>query len=513
MHQRVRLSPWRWLVAILALAAIGWALWGLRAGTAPLEIERFEVGQTPATLYRLPGAAPAPAVVVAHGFAGSRQLMEPFSVTLARAGYLVVAFDFEGHGRNPTRMGDVRDLEGVRDALIAETERVAAVARTLEGADGRVALLGHSMATAVIVPAAVDNPEIAATVAVSMSTEAITPTEPPNLLVIVGALEEFPRDQGLTAEALEAVALATGGEAVEGQTYRLAPDNARRAVFSDGVEHVGVLYSRESVTEALSWLDMVFKRPSSAPYLDVRGPEILVLLGGIVALGWPLAALLPRLAVPAPRTRARWRRFLPRALLPAVATPLLLWPIDVRFLPVLVADYLAMHFALYGLITALILWYDGTLANRPRAPLLAVLGAGAAMALWTTGVLGLALDAWVASFWPHTGRAALIAVLFLGTLAYLLTDEWLTRSPEAPRGAYAATKLAMLVSLVLAIVLNVDRLFFLAIIMPVVVLFFLLYGLFSAWAYRATGHPGVGGVANALAFAWALGVTFPLIGA
>jgi hypothetical protein len=45
----------------------------------------------------------------------------------------------------------------------------------------------------------------------------------------------------------------------------------------------------------------------------------------------------------------------------------------------------------------------------------------------------------------------------------------------------------------------------------VIVLFFLVYGLFSTWSYRHTGHPFVAGIASAVAFAWAIGVTFPLL--
>jgi hypothetical protein len=54
-------------------------------------------------------------------------------------------------------------------------------------------------------------------------------------------------------------------------------------------------------------------------------------------------------------------------------------------------------------------------------------------------------------------------------------------------------------------------LFFLAMIVPVIVPFFLVYGLLSRWIYNSTGHPLIAGVASALAFAWAIGVTFPLI--
>jgi hypothetical protein len=101
--------------------------------------------------------------------------------------------------------------------------------------------------------------------------------------------------------------------------------------------------------------------------------------------------------------------------------------------------------------------------------------------------------------------------MLAGTLLYFLADEWLTRGQGRARGSYVASKLAFLVSLSIAVLLDFERLFFLIIILPVIVPFFLVYGLFSAWTYRATGHPFVAGIANATAFAWAIGVTFPLL--
>jgi hypothetical protein len=101
--------------------------------------------------------------------------------------------------------------------------------------------------------------------------------------------------------------------------------------------------------------------------------------------------------------------------------------------------------------------------------------------------------------------------MLAGTLSYFLADEWLTRGTGAGRGAYAASKLAFLLSLALAVGLDFKRLFFLVIIVPVIVLFFLVYGAISSWSYRRTGHPYVAGIANAIAFAWAIGVTFPLL--
>jgi hypothetical protein len=82
-----------------------------------------------------------------------------------------------------------------------------------------------------------------------------------------------------------------------------------------------------------------------------------------------------------------------------------------------------------------------------------------------------------------------MAVLVAGLLPYFLADEVLTRDPGAPRGAYALSKLAFLGSLALALALDFERLFFLVIILPVVLGFFVLFGLLSRWIMRATGSP------------------------
>jgi hypothetical protein len=101
--------------------------------------------------------------------------------------------------------------------------------------------------------------------------------------------------------------------------------------------------------------------------------------------------------------------------------------------------------------------------------------------------------------------------MLASTLPYFLADEWLTRGAGAARGGYALTKLCFLLSLALAIALSLERLFFLIIIVPAILLLFLVYGLLSSWTYGRTGHPFVAAAANALVFAWAIGVTFPVV--
>ena len=86
----------RWAVLAVALTLAFWSIWQLQSVRSGLEITSLTIGTTPATVTRLPGITSAPVVIVAHGFAGSRQLMEGFALTLTRAGYIAVSYDLGG---------------------------------------------------------------------------------------------------------------------------------------------------------------------------------------------------------------------------------------------------------------------------------------------------------------------------------------------------------------------------------------------------------------------------------
>ena len=500
------------LVALLALSAIGLALFELTAATAGLIVETIDIAGTPATVFRPSDGKPAPALVIAHGFAGSRELMQPFAITFARNGYVAITFDFLGHGKNAHPLhGSITDADGATRALVDQLGAVVGFAKTAPGANGKVALLGHSMASDIVVRYAQAHPDVAATIAVSMFAPDLTPTSPRDLLVVVGAYEpKFLRDQGM-----KAAAMAAQGPVEPRTTYgNLGDGTGRRVSFSDDVEHIGVLYSRDSQREALNWVDAVFEHHGSG-YLEVRGRWLGLLFVGLVLLARPLLALLPAVAERRLGAGLPWRRLLPVAVAPAMLTPLVLWKAPTTFLPLLLGDYLAAHFFVYGVLTWVGLWLvqrDERRA-RPLEPLsVGRFGLGVAIVVvYSIVFFGLPIDLFVASFRPIPARLPLVLAMMVGTLPYFTADEWLTRGATAPTGAYAFTKLCFILSLGLAVALNLERLFFLIIIAAVIVLFFVVYGLFSAWTYRATHHPFVGGLSNALAFAWAIAVTFPLV--
>jgi hypothetical protein len=501
----------RLAAAIMAVLAIAIGLFELHETRDGLRVVSTDVGRTPITIFQPLATAPVPVVLIAHGFAGSQQFMQPFAETLARSGYIAVTFDFLGHGRNPVPMrGDISEGNAITSELLLELGEVSAYARTLPESDGRMAVLGHSMASDIVIRFAQANPEIAATVAVSVFSPVVTATSPRNLLVIVGALEpSMLRDEGLRI-----VNLAADGQAVAGETYgRFSDGSARRLVLARGVEHIGVLFSRDSLTESLQWMNAAFGR-SQLGFTDSRGRWLALLFLGIVALAWPLSARLPLVSEKSAGASLPWKRLLIAAIVPAFLTPMILWKMPTDFLPILLGDYLALHFLLYGVLTAalLLVWRHRTEGGFPAATARKNLAVAAVLTgAYNIGAFGLPIDTYLFSFMPIPARLPLMAAIACGTLPYFIADEWLTRGAQARPGAYALTKICFLLSLATAVALNPMKLFFLIIIVPAILLLFLAFGLISRWSYRATHHPLPGALANAAVFAWAIAVTFPMI--
>ncbi|MBO6756615.1 MAG: alpha/beta fold hydrolase [Roseibium sp.] len=481
--------------ACLSIVLIAIGVWRLEAQRSNIAVNHTNIGTTPVTFFIAQDSPPAPLVVVAHGFAGSRQLMEAYSLALARAGYFVAAFDFEGHGRNPVPMsGDVEAIDGTTQLLVDETLRVMRAGLERPETDGRVAILGHSMASDIIVRAAGQDGRIGPVVAISAFSQAVTPAHPKNLLMITGEWEAGLRDFALTAlQMIDPVAS-------EGRTVR-SPDGGivRRAIVAPHVEHVGVLFSRTGIAETVNWLNAAFEKSQSPP-IPARGVWIIAVICGGVLLVWPLTALLPERAPP--QQRVSRATFAAALLIPMVAAPGVAIYMPRGFLPVLVADYLAIHMLLYGLIQLAILRFLGLRVSQYTVIV------GALLAAYGVFGLGLAFDRYFISFAPNADRLPIIAALGLGALSFMLADSAMAHAN--PRlWQRALIRAAFLVSLVIAVLLDFERLFFLVLIIPIILAFFLVFGLMGRWVEARAG-PFASGFGLALLLAWSLGVTFPM---
>jgi hypothetical protein len=489
------------------------SVWALHEPARKLVSEQSVVDRIPVIVFRLPHAEARPAVVIAHGFAGSQQLMLPMAATLARNGYVAITFDFAGHGRNSVPMsGGIKNMEKSTNHLLSEIDAIVSFARAATGTNGSVALIGHSMAAELVVQYAMQKQGIDATIALSLFGKAVTAQSPRNLLVITGAWEpRVLRDAGFRIAGL-----AAGGDAQERVTYGdFANGTARRHVLAAGAEHIGVIYSRDALRESVNWLNDIYKRTSDG-FVESRGKWIALLILSLVLLARPALSWLPKASE---RKRdigfGGWRMFAIPALAPMALTPLLLWKAPTDFLPILLGDYLAVHFGLYGLLTLAALTYVQRTRNiKPAYQITSwnsLLLAAACVAIYQIAFLGLPIDRYVTSFAPDGWRWLIIPAMFAGTAIYFLADAAVIRSFPGLNGAYALTKLCFAISLAIAVGLNPPKLFFLAIIVPVICLFFVLYGLINRWTLRSSGEPYAAALGNSIALAWAISVTFPIV--
>ncbi|MEO0939105.1 MAG: alpha/beta fold hydrolase [Pseudomonadota bacterium] len=459
------------LIFLLGIAgACALVLERMRAEGAP----RVEMrGDTPVTLYG--DGSSGQAVLVSHGFAGSRQMMEAISLTLARAGHEVVAFDYPGHGRHGGLLSpDVTRITGTTQDLVDQTLDLAP--------EGPLALVGHSMATDVVIRAARELEDVQGVVAISMYSEAVTAALPERLLIISGAQEGRLREVALEAGAL--VGPVTEGATVTDGTV------ARRVVVAPLVGHAGVLWSGVTSAEIAAWLG-----PEVAPVRT--GPWIGGLLASVVAAFWALAGFLPAGAVPEGQS-------LRRASAASAAGAVAAGAAGLTALPLLgVAGFggLALSLGAFGAVGLAIL--------RPGLPRGGWL-AGAALGLWGLAVFALALDRYGASFVPVGPRFGLLLGLLPGAILFALADRRLVQGRHLMfRAVLRLPVLAALLGVMLAQPGTMGLMFT---VLPVLALYWAVYGSMARWAEARAGWGGPA-LAMGVILAWSIASSTPLFAA
>jgi len=473
------------LIAAAALVVLERDRWQL----AP---QRVQIGATPAMLWTPPVEMPgAPVVVVAHGFAGSQQMMAPIARDLAFAGFPVLTFDFLGHGRHPLPLsGDVTVIEGTTALLVNQTAEVAEAAMRLSGVN-RVALVGHSMATDVVIRAAQRLDDVPAVVAISMYSDAVTPAFPPRLLVVSGAYEGRLREVALNA--LRQIAPDAG----EAETVT-ADGVARRVVAAPGVEHVGVLYSPLTLNETRGW---IAGAANVAPFETPRPdwPWRLAILTALVLLFRPATAALPR------RDRSDGLALRGGELAAVLAVPILpaaVAALALTWSPTGIAGFasLSAFFAVWGGIQLALLWRFGA---RPVPPMVG------GMALLIVGALAFALvlDRYGAAFIPVGPRWAEMAVLLVGAVPFMAADALIAhRAPVWHRGLARLVLLVVLASVMIADPVRLGTMFT---ILPVLALFWVVFGSMARWvAWRQGAETAA--LPMALILAWSIAASTPM---
>ncbi len=485
------------IISAIALAALGSGLVMFERAKDGVRIIDRSVGVIPVTNYTVQDGT-GPLAVVAHGFSGSRAMVQALALNLARGGYRVTTLDFPGHGDNPDRLsaefvdpeGATRQLENTISAVIdAELRRT--------GNQAPVALIGHSMATDIIIRLAARDPEIGPVIAVSMYSDAVTASSPNQMLAISGEFEPSLRQAALDA------ARQVDPEAMENRVVESADGRVRRGVIvAPRVEHVGVLYSPVTLSATIEWLDAVYRRSGEGARQHVAiGLPILLILAGAFALFWPISQLMgaSTRTIDAPP-----RLWLP-LLAPPILTPVVLSPLQGTVIPMPGMTYLTAHLAVYGLLALAFLWRAGI---RPapdgwRTPALLV--------AYAIGVIAVLIDRTFSDFLPSPERITLLFSIALGTIPFMVADSLLLKARDVPWWLRFASRLAFFASLAAAIALMPTERLLLAFFLPILILFFLVFGSMARWLQARQPAPTMTGVAQGVLLAYAIASTVPLI--
>ena len=430
-----------------------------------------------------------PLVLLAHGFAGSRQMMQYIARDLARAGATAAMFDFYGHGRNDVLLSpEVTRIDGTTADLVSQSRTMIEVLRDTYSREAPISLIGHSMATDVMIRTAQNVENVDRVVTISMYSDAVSSVFPEKLLMISGEWEN----------RLRAVALDRLGQltetAKEGVTVR-AGGLERRAVAIPNTEHVAVLFARATRVEIRSWLGLDAGR-------EFRwiGPALVAVFAGIIVLCYPLFTILP-------------------AQLPKAQVPLTLWQTGFAILvPTAAAIAIGVglqgallgvaglagvfgFFAAYGGVGLIALTWAGRRISKPS--FIAVV----LFLLWGVIVFAFVLDRYGASFAVSGVRAVLFLALLVVCIPFMIADRLIVA--QAPVWIRIAARLAVLTGLTLCAFLAPQSWGLVFTVVPVMLLFYLVYG---TMGHVLAGRVGAttAGIGQGIVLAWAVAASTPL---
>ena len=520
---------------VLALVAVVLAIVGVRGLAAwddGIIRESASAGGVPVEVFRAEtGPERRPVVVVAHGFAGSKQLMYAFGPALAREGYAAVLLDFTGHGANPEPLPNPSGQGAAsRDALQADLD--AAVGWAVGqpwAAPGRLGLVGHSLGAGAVTryaaahpPGAGDPEGVAATVAISLPSAEDLPADaarPANLLLLVGEREQ----QRFFDAAREALQLAYP-DAEGGTTYgSFEEGTARREQIVPGVEHVTIVFAGDTLDATGAWLDEALSYGGTDP---AQGPPDRMLGAGLLllaaTLGFvPLASLLlggrrplaPHRTVSAGVAAGGMAAGAAVAALVMAAVPGL-----GGLVPIAVGGYLAAFLALFGLVCLAVASRTSLGGGDADSP------AGPGRPRWETATASLALSVYVVVTFLAVGNATWVdaglaggrkgAAVALGLCAftYFVGEELLARRARRGRRlALVALSRVLVVAGLLAAVLLLGAPGFLTLIIPLVALLFAWFAVYGHVVAGRTAAPWAPALVQAAITGAAVAATFPYV--
>ena len=406
-------------------------------------------------------------VILTHGFAGSTEFMRALAVALARDGHIVIRFDFLGHGKHKIPFsGDVKSKNGPTRQFVSQLNQVINGYKERYNSS-KLVLIGHSMASDIIIRATQERDDIESVIAISSYTDEIPKNDFPNLLVINGEWEK-----GLTNKTLELFnKIGINNPKVDKIYGEILGNNARKTIVIPGADHVGILYAQKTQLEILNWIS------SSKEKFENKTNRI-----GIWALGvFGSLFLLPLLLSKFLKKNNKENfsisigRYLVFCFAAIIFLPLILTKFSFQFLRFPAHNQI---FNTFLFITTLWVLISPVFMKEKWLHAFSLKLFGCLTAYYLFG-LGFILNYYVSTYYVSIGRVEIFLVLLTVTIPICLIIQVLYEA--STRGAMLANlfKVTIICSLIFSIYLNPSGLFLLAYAVLLFVAFFLVFGFLS----------------------------------
>ncbi|MGE5675495.1 MAG: alpha/beta hydrolase [Mycobacterium leprae] len=474
------------------------------------------IAGNPVNRYVANGVTPVGVVIVAHGMASNKQMMNPWGYYMARQGFDTYVLDEPGHGASTRRMPTwtAKGNTALGDNLRAMVDELVKEQRATPG---RIALIGHSMGGFAVTQAALADTRLAATVAISNAyRDPIPAGQPRNLLSITAE-----RDPGFMVQAAQALATASdAGKGVLGKQYgAFANGTARESDLVAGRNHITILYDPGAMQHAASWIAASLGTKPVA--VSISWLWVLVALAGAIGVALSVGWIISPRQVPRearPNVRVGFLAALITLAVTALSAVVVTAYLRIPWLHIDITDYLLPYFLVAALVLLTLRWLWPKEFALPLVSgswaldLVRSVGVFAAFVL----AVGAVIQLNISQFIPTSPRILPLIVLAIGFWLYFIQEEGLKRAVCADAGHWAAFVVGLLGKVVIALTWlgssalpNPEPM--LALTVPGVLV--LAIGLeafgfvLTRWRYSGTAVAAF----TSLVLAWVVATTFPLV--
>tara|TARA_E500000178_G_scaffold336711_1_gene375062 strand:+ start:49678 stop:51168 length:1491 start_codon:yes stop_codon:yes gene_type:complete len=438
-------------------------------------------------------------IVLAHGFAGSTSFMRSLAVSLASAGHTTIRFDFLGHGKNGIPFsGNVRDINGPTIGFIAQLNAVIDHYKK-KYKYSEVSLIGHSMASDIIIRSAKSRNDIKTVIGISTYSNIVPEDNFPHLLVLNGEWES-----NLIKKTDEIFAGMGFVNPRKNQTYiSRVSGNERRMEVIEGADHVGILYFSKTQSSIKNW----FKNLGFSVDYQSNNQMGIWLITALSSLFFIVILGIKYLPTKKVGTiKVKISRLVSIILFSSITLPIVLSSYSIEFLEFPVQNYLLNFFLFMSLSLYFFVpfKFSGKFGDHFSLPILFFL---TFLYLFCFGGL---LDNYVSSYFIDGDRLPIFLLLLVPCVLFFSIVQMIYELGE--KGWYLANllKFSVIISLSISVYLNFQKLFLLGYAIVIFLAFCLLFGFLSNFLARRYSNFLSTGFANGIVLAWSFSSAIPL---